>query len=269
MADIYSIKDPAQTNVEHNMYCIGQGYGTCETATATSGARIVTLNGYKLVKGFVSVRFSYKVPSSATMNINGQGAYPIKHAGSSIRAGIIDGGYSMATFYFDGTAYNLVSVYDSNAVAKLSVLLYDFYSVQSSDSVKTDGNTKYILLEGETAVINSDTIENGTRITISFDLQLGVQGLAQAGLVELNFKFEDTTDQMFYISDIGGNALPISDFMGVKSITADYCSADGAFYLSGVVYETTDTATNGSSALITSGGVYTILGDIETLLAAI
>ena len=171
MADIYSINDPAQANVEHYMYCIGQGYGTCSTTTSTSGARIVTLSGYKAVRGFVSVKFQYGVPASATMNINNAGSYPIKLGGQSLGSGIIKAD-RIASFYFDGTSYNLVGVFNKDQELQ-NMLLYDFYPVTSSDDVISSRET-YLLLYGENAVLNSSTATNGSCITIEFDLQGGV-----------------------------------------------------------------------------------------------
>ena len=115
----------------------------------------------------------------------------------------------------------------SSIITDVSNLLYDFYSVQSSDSVRTDGNTKYLLLNGVASEIDESNIINGTRITISFDLQLGIQGVAQAGLTEFNIRLEKTTGAIFSITDINNNPLRVSDFMGAKSITADYSEADG------------------------------------------
>lgn len=269
MADIYSINDPAQSGVRHNMYCIGEGYGTCETATATAGARAVSLQGYIPVRGFVAVRFRYAVPSQATMNVNNAGAYPIYRNGSAIGDGVIKDN-DIAVFYFDNLYYNLVSVYKhTSEIDDLVLHFSDWYNVSSTDSIKTEGNVKYLLLEGDNATLSYDTIVNGTTITLFFGLQDGVAGLAQAGLSEFNIKFEDTSDTMLCIADDGMSPLPISALVGVKSVTAQFNSADDVFYVTGVVYDVTDNATQGSAALMTSGGVYSIVGDIESALDAI
>lgn len=111
MPDIYSIKNPADNGV-NNIYCIGQGYGSCNTNSSTSGDTMeATLTGYKPVRGFVAVRFRYDVPASANLRINSNQSadiYPIKFASSAIVAGAISANETVI-FYFDGSAYNIVS----------------------------------------------------------------------------------------------------------------------------------------------------------------
>lgn len=87
---------------------MGFGYATCSTAAATT-AKVATLANYVLTKnGIVSVKFTYAVPSNATLNINNQGAKPIYYKGSAITANIIEAGF-ICTFIYDGTAYELIS----------------------------------------------------------------------------------------------------------------------------------------------------------------
>lgn len=96
-------------NSTYSNASLGQGYGTCATAAATT-AKVVTLSSYSLTKGgVVSVKFTYAVPASATMNINSKGAKAIFYRGAAITAGIIDAG-DVATFLYDGTQYHLLTV---------------------------------------------------------------------------------------------------------------------------------------------------------------
>lgn len=88
---------------------LGQGYGTCSTAAATT-AKVVSLSSYSLTTGgVVAVKFTYAVPASATMNINSKGAKNIFYKGAAITAGIISAG-DIATFIYDGTQYHLLAV---------------------------------------------------------------------------------------------------------------------------------------------------------------
>lgn len=88
---------------------LGQGYGTCSTAEATT-AKVVTLSNYNLVAGgIVVVKFTDAVPASATMNINEKGAKDIYYRGAAIVANVINAG-DIATFMYDGTQYQLLSV---------------------------------------------------------------------------------------------------------------------------------------------------------------
>lgn len=102
------------TNSTYSNASLGNGYGTCATAAATT-AKVVTLSSYSLViNGFVSVKFTYDVPASATLNINSKGAKSIKYKGENISANIIKGG-DTATFVYDGTNYHLIAI-DKQAV---------------------------------------------------------------------------------------------------------------------------------------------------------
>lgn len=90
----------------------GFGYGTC---TSTAAAKVVSLSGYSLERGFVSVYFTHAVQANATMDIESQGAKNIYAYGAAIKAGMIQA-YDIATFWYDGVKYNLVGVYHSDQV---------------------------------------------------------------------------------------------------------------------------------------------------------
>lgn len=96
-------------NSTYANYSLGQGYGTCATAAATA-AKVVTLSNYSLsLGGIVAVKFTYAVPANATMNINSKGAKNIYFGGAAITANVIKAG-DIATFMYDGTQYQLLSV---------------------------------------------------------------------------------------------------------------------------------------------------------------
>ena len=88
---------------------LGFGYGTCSTSASTT-AKTATLSNYELTThGMVSVKFTYAVPASATLNINSKGAKSIYHRGSAITAGVINAG-DIATFVYSGSYYYLISI---------------------------------------------------------------------------------------------------------------------------------------------------------------
>lgn len=96
-------------NSTYKNVTLGQGYATCSTAEATT-AKVGTLSGYTLtLGGIVAVKFTYGVPASATLNINSKGAKKIFYRGSDITSGIIKAG-DVATFIYDGTQYQLLSI---------------------------------------------------------------------------------------------------------------------------------------------------------------
>lgn len=92
---------------------LGQGYGTCSTAAATT-AKVVTLSSYSLTTGgIVAVKFTNAVPASATMNINSKGAKSIYYRGAAIKAGVIEAG-DIATFIYNGSQYHLLTIDKQN-----------------------------------------------------------------------------------------------------------------------------------------------------------
>ena len=108
-ASTKTITLPADNNTTYTNMSLGQGYGTCATEEATT-AKVVTLSSYALTKnGIVSVKFTYAVPASATMNINSKGAKNIYYKGAAITAGVIKAG-DIATFIYDGTQYQLIAI---------------------------------------------------------------------------------------------------------------------------------------------------------------
>ncbi len=99
------------SNTTYNNASLGQGYGTCTTASATAD-KAVTLSGYALtVGGIVAVKFDNainNVSTAITMNINSKGAKPVLFKNTAITADIIKAG-DVATFIYDGTSYHLIS----------------------------------------------------------------------------------------------------------------------------------------------------------------
>lgn len=97
------------TNNTYTNATLGQGYGTCATAAATT-AKAVTLSNYTLITGgIVAVKFTYDVPASATLNINSKGAKAIYYKGAAITADVIKAG-DVATFIYNGSQYHLLSI---------------------------------------------------------------------------------------------------------------------------------------------------------------
>ena len=103
------ISNGTDNNTTYTNAALGQGYGTCSTAEATV-AKVVALSSYALVTGgIVTVKFTYAVPASATMNVNSKGAKAIYYRGSAITAGVIKAG-DIATFIYNGSQYHLLTV---------------------------------------------------------------------------------------------------------------------------------------------------------------
>lgn len=88
---------------------LGQGYGTCYTATSDAAKTVSMSNFEDKTGGIVSIKFTYSVDADATLNINSQGAYPIYYRGSAIVDDVIKGG-DVATFICSGSSYRLIAV---------------------------------------------------------------------------------------------------------------------------------------------------------------
>ena len=112
-----------QDNNNVNPEAFGIGYATCSTAGTTS-AKVAVFSGYVLRKnGIIAVKFTYAVPANSTLNISSKGAKNIFYRGAKITAGVINAG-DIATFVYDGTQYQLISV-DANYARKTDLPAID------------------------------------------------------------------------------------------------------------------------------------------------
>ena len=111
---------------------LGFGYGVCDTAEATV-AKAVTISSYALVVGgIVAIKFTNTVPANATLNIRTRGAKGIFYNGSAITSGIIKAG-DTATFVYDGTQYQLISIDRDETITKTSQLTDDVGFAKQSE----------------------------------------------------------------------------------------------------------------------------------------
>ena len=95
-------------NTTYSNISLGQGYGTCTTAAATT-AKVVTMTSYTLrAGGIVVVEFTNAVPANATMNINTKGAKPIYYNGVAITDNVIEAGDTVTFMY--STNYHILSI---------------------------------------------------------------------------------------------------------------------------------------------------------------
>lgn len=151
-------------NTTYSNAALGQGYGTCTTAAATA-AKVVTLSSYVATPGgIVSVKFSYDVPASATMNINSKGAKAIYYRGAAITAGVIKAG-DTATFIYS-TYYHLISIdRDDNTSAVTGVKGDAEQSFRTGNVSITPANIGAVALTGNT--ITGDIQRKQTEIDAS------------------------------------------------------------------------------------------------------
>ena len=135
----------ALNNHTHDPVNMGFGYGICDTERATI-AKTVSIDNYKLINGgIVSINFYYDVLAGATLNINNTGAKEIYYNGSTIIDGIIKAG-DIATFIYDGYAYNLIAT--DNITNEGMGFGYGECDTEEETLYKTVSITNYKLTKG-------------------------------------------------------------------------------------------------------------------------
>ena len=88
---------------------MGFGYGECDTDEPLPD-KTVSITNYTLsAGGIVSIEFRFNVIAGSTLNINDTGDKPIYYKKAAIKANIIKA-RDTATFIYDGTNYNLISI---------------------------------------------------------------------------------------------------------------------------------------------------------------
>ena len=110
-AKVQAILNKIQPLVDNNtMAALGSGYGTCSTAGGTA-AKEASVANYLLIPGaVVAVLFTNAfTATSPTLNINSQGAKPIKLYGSAIAPGKVRNNTVLVMVY-DGTNYNVIGI---------------------------------------------------------------------------------------------------------------------------------------------------------------
>ena len=144
------------SNTTYSNATLGQGYGTCTTAEATT-AKVVTLSSYNLVVGgIVAVKFTYAVPANSTMNINSRGAKAIYYRGAAISAGIIKAG-DIGVFIYNGTQYHLLSVDrndSSQSVGNGTITITQNGTAKGTFTTNQSGNTTIALTDNNTTYSN-------------------------------------------------------------------------------------------------------------------
>ena len=179
-ASTKTITLPTDNNTTYTNESLGNGYGTCATEEGTT-AKVVTLSNYALkINGYVSVKFTYAVPTSATMNINGKGAKNIFYKGAAITAGVIKAG-DLATFIYDGTQYQLVAIdrWQADTAKSISGLSV---SGKTITYTKVDGSTGTISTQDTTYSV-ATTSANGL---MSKDMVTKLNGIAAGAEVNQN-----------------------------------------------------------------------------------
>ena len=135
-------------NTTYSNVSLGHGYATCGTAASTT-AKTASLSSYSLTTGgIVSVKFTYDVPASATLNINSKGAKAIYYRGSAITAGVIKAS-DTATFMYNGTYYHLISIDPSSGTISFKNTSNTTVSYNGSSDIDLTGGVYYAATAGK------------------------------------------------------------------------------------------------------------------------
>ena len=183
---------------------LGQGYATCDTAESTV-AKVGTLSSYSLTAGgVVSVKFTYNVPASATLNINSKGAKAIYFRGAAITAGIIKAG-DIATFIYNGSQYQLISI-----------------DRWQNDITSHTHDGRYYTeteIDGKITTINDSITSNVAT------LQAAINGKAPSGHTHTSINYQDTRSV-----DTSPKDMPNGLSVHLKSNGADGLTDGGTYH---------------------------------------
>ena len=149
-------------------------YGTSSTA-ATTSSKTSTINGYVLkTGGLVSIKFTEQVNASATLNINNgtsdTGAKDIYYNEAAITDGIIKAG-DVATFIYDGTYYQLVSINTASVGTVFGGSGTNHKSGAVPDPGSSAGTTKFLREDGSWQIPSYTAPANDGEI--SFNMKVG------------------------------------------------------------------------------------------------
>ncbi|MCQ2276354.1 MAG: hypothetical protein MJZ87_05370 [Bacteroidales bacterium] len=242
-------------NTTYANYSLGQGYGTCATAAATT-AKVVTLSSYSLsTGGIVAVKFSNDVPASSTMNINSKGAKPIFYRGSAITANIIKAG-DVATFIYDGTNYILLAV-DRGVEQKTN--LSEF--VDDLGSSPTHTHNQYLTEHQTIKTINGQSLLGNGNITI----EGGGGGGLTADQVTAIVQGEIQTPLSGKVDKVDGKGLSSNDYTTSEKNKLAGIAAGATANTGTVTGVKMNGVTKGTSGLVDLGTVITSHQDIKTV----
>lgn len=190
------------TNTTYSTYSLGIGYGTCDTAASTV-AKVVTLSNYTLVVGgIVSVKFTYDVPASATMNINSKGAKSIYHKGAAITSGVIKAG-DTATFIYS-TYYYLIAIDRATATATTTTdgLMSSsdktkLEGVATTYATKTEVNNKQDKVLKFTNKTASTWVSDSTYSSFPYRCDISCSGVTSDMFAEVVFGLNESINGMY------------------------------------------------------------------------
>ena len=174
---------------------LGQGYGTCSTATGTRRKTVILADYEKVLGGIVAVKFDNDVGQNASLNINGttpSGGGDIYYRGSQITGGVIKAGDLAYFIYYNSNYYLLgtdrpqitpiytYSYTPSESAFNWAYTLHSIYTPEELASIKVSafidggvGDTLvYVLGKVTKASYEQIGLSLGTIIYVSFPAEI-------------------------------------------------------------------------------------------------
>lgn len=241
-------------------------YGECTTSAATS-AKVSAIANWQLKAGnIVSIKFTYNVPASATLNITSTGAKAIYYNGATIKANIINAG-NIATFVYDGTYYQLISI---NATTRPRI--FSASNLQTSGSTRTLNNVKgWELMDGN--VINvffQYDVPAGAALNINGTGALYIKLGATTRLPAGTIKAGDTAtflylENTYYLLSVDGWYNRKQDELvsgtNIRTVNSESLLGSGNITVQPTLVSGTNIKTINSTSLLGSGNI-----DLQTNL---
>lgn len=210
------------------------GYATCSTAAGTS-AKVATCSGFVLYVGAsVTVRFnSANTSTSATLNVNGTGAYPIRALSATGTAPVnFWKAREAVTFVYDGTYWLIVDGGRYSPPGRV------WYGTCRTAAGGTGANPKIVTVEDGFQLVTGATIavkfNNAALSAAGYTRSLNVNGTGDVpirckGETTFNFQLWESGDVVIFVYD-GTNWQMISapPSNSVAGRTAGISVASGA-----------------------------------------
>ena len=242
-------------------------YGSCSTAAATT-EKAVSCNNFELTTGArIIVKFTVtNTAGSPTLNVNSTGAKAIYYRGSAIAAGYLAANRTYE-FVYNGTQYELVGDINvdtdthNNYVGYTSTTDNNAYPMLFKNSTGTTTTAAYARFNSGITVNPSTGTVTATNFagkvnnhTVNVDVPSDAVFTDTTYSAGTGISLSGTT-----FSNSGVRSIATGTANGTISVNTNGTTANVSVYgLGDAAYKAvTTSATNGSTALITSGAVYT------------
>lgn len=202
------IANSYDSNTTYTNAKLGQGYAVCSTA-ATTAAKTASISSYSLTAGgIVTIKFTYDVPASATLNISGKGAKAIYHRGAAVKEGVIKAG-DTATFIYS-SQYHLISIDRDDNETYSNATTTTAGLMSAEDKTKLDNIVEKVdktVIDNALSTTSLNPVQNKVITTALNNNKTETENYIDEKIQELDEGFTEVIHQM-YGSDITENSAP-------------------------------------------------------------